>query len=321
MKNINLFLFILVIVIIIGSFFYFFSNQEEQKVVTVKISDRGLASSLPIYVAIEKGYFEKYGLSPQLIKLTTGNQVFDALIKNDLDIGEMGIDAFIFAEDKSDTNVKIALVGKWSENTNNHFEAIFVKNSSQIKSINQLENTKIGVFPGVTAKTFLKYYLNTQGVNTNNIQFIEIAPTLQIASLESGAIDALYAYQTVMTSAENSGFSIIDESLFNKMNITYYAIYGFSPEHISSLNSDKSLKALEDATVFIKQNEQESREILSKYSSLGNLSFRMRYYPDYSIAKSEDTEKLNSLIAFYENQGLIENSFDSKDLFYKIKDD
>ena len=311
MKNTKLIISILVItVIIIGAFFVFSPKQEEQKV--VKISDRGLASALPIYVAIEKGYFEEFGLKPELVKLSSGNDVFNALTRNELDIGEIPIDPLIFAEDKANTGVKIFLVGKWSQNTNKNFDALFVVNDSSITSLKDLEGKKIGVFPGVTAKTFLAYYLKENRIDTSKVEFVQLAPNLHLQSLSSGAIDALWAYQPTVTVAENSGFIKIENEIYNNLGVNYFAVYSFSDSFSMSSSAKDAQKALSKAIQFMKSNEAESREILAKYTALGDLSSQMKYFPQYSEPTNEDKEELKDLIDFYKNEGLISNTFSNE---------
>jgi len=313
MKNTKLIISILVIaIIIIGAFFVFSPEQEEQKITNVKISDRGLASALPIYVAIEKGYFEEFGLKPELVKLSSGNDVFNALTRNELDIGEIPIDPLIFAEDKANTGVKIFLVGKWSQNTNKNFDALFVVKDSSINSLKDLEGKKIGVFPGVTAKTFLAYYLKERGIDSSKVEFVQLAPNLHLQSLSSGAIDALWAYQPTVTVAENSDFLKIENGIYNNLGINYFAIYSFSGSFSKTDFAEDAQKALSKAIRYMELNEEESREILSKYTSLGDLSSQMKYFPQYSEPTNIDKEELKDLIEFYKNEELISNSFNNE---------
>ena len=271
-----------------------------------------MASALPIYVALEKGYFEKYNLKPELVKFTTGNDVLNALITNQLDIGELPIDPLFLAEDKADTNVKIFLVGKWSENENRNFDALFVKKGSSIESLTDLKG-KIGVFPGITAKTFLGHYLEQNKINDRKIEFIELAPNVQLQSLTSGAIDALFAYQPTVTIADkNIDLKKIDESIFNKLGFNYFAIYALSNSFSESDTAENAQRALLEAIQYMQSNESDSRQILAKYTTLGDLSFQMSYFPRYHAPTSEDVEDIINFIKFYNSKGLIKSMFNDE---------
>lgn len=303
---------LIIILLLVSGMWYFTPNQSEQ-IVSVKISDRGLTSALPIYVALEKGYFEKYNIKPELIKLTTGNDVLNALIANQLDVGEIPIDPLIFAEDKANTGTKISLVGKWSEDENNNFDALFVMKKSEIKSLNDLKNKKIGVFPGITAKTFISHYLTQNGIDTKTIEFVELAPNLQIQSLTSGAITALFAYQPTVTIAEQNPELIkMDESIFNKLGFNYFAIYAFSEEFAKSNSAKKVQQVLFDAIQYMQSNESDSRQILSKYTTLGDISKNMSYFPEYHRPTDDDITGISDLTKFYKDRKLMKNIFETE---------
>ena len=299
--------------LVVGGIWYFTSNQKEEGIVSVKISDRGLASALPIYVAIEKGYFEKYNIKPELVKLTTGNDVLNALIANQLDVGEIPIDPLVFAEDKANTNTKIFLVGKWSETENRNFDAIFVKNSGDIKSLINFENRKIGVFPGITAKTFLAHYLTQNGVNAQKVEFVELAPNVQLQSLTSGAISGLFAFQPTVTIAEKSEeVAKLDESIFNKLGFNYFAIYAFSGQFSQSDAAVRTQKALLDAIKYMESNESDSRQILARHTTLGDIASQMSYFPQYHKPNNEDISGISNFVDFYKSKGLIKGVFNSE---------
>ena len=79
-----------------------------------------------------------------------------------------------------------------------------------------------------------------------------------------------------------------------------------------SSSAKDAQKALSKAIQFMKSNEAESREILAKYTALGDLSSQMKYFPQYSEPTNEDKEELKDLIDFYKNEGLISNTFSNE---------
>jgi ABC-type nitrate/sulfonate/bicarbonate transport system substrate-binding protein len=304
---------LIITVLVAGGVWYFASTKQEAQFITVKISDRGLASALPIYVALEKGYFAKYNLKPELVKFTAGNDVLNALITNQIDIGEMPIDPLVFAEDKTNTDTKIFLAARWSENENRSFDALFVRKGGSIESLANLEGKKIGVFPGITAKTFLAHYLVKNNVNVQKTEFVELAPNVQLQSLTSGAIDALFAYQPTVTIAEKIlNLKKIDESIYNKLGFNYFATYAFSGAFSKSDAAGKTQEAFLEAIHYMQSNESDSRQILAKHTALGDISLQMSYFPQYHAPTSEDVKGMSNFVEFYRGKGLIKSVFSNE---------
>lgn len=300
-----------VVVLMASVLFFGFQRSTpfaEVPLVAVKISDRGLASALPLYVAIEKGMFAKHGIEPELVKLIAGNDVFNALTAGNIDIGELPIDPILLAESKSETGVKIVLAGKWSKETNKNFDALFVSASSTIQHINELAGKKIGVFPGITAKTVVKEYLTQRNIDTSKIEFIPLPPNAQLPAIGAGSIDALLAFEPTATVAKQSGLKKIDESLFNNIGINYYAVYAASKSFSEHDAAKEVADALVEAAEYMADHEEESRTILGKYTALRKLASDMAYFPQYHVPTADDITNISALSAFYTKNGMIEKS-------------
>lgn len=77
--------------------FDFNSSDEENK--NVKITLAEVAHTIfyaPQYVAIEKGYFEEYGIDVELILTSGADKVTAAVLSGDADIGFSGSEATIY---------------------------------------------------------------------------------------------------------------------------------------------------------------------------------------------------------------------------------
>lgn len=306
----------LVVIAVVGFLVTSLAPKEKNE---VTVSDRGLASVLPLYVAIEKGYLEQEEITPKLVKLTAGNDVFNALLSGDLDVGELPIDPIMFNEAKSPTGVKIFLVGRWSEESNKNFDILLVNKNSTIKSLNDLEGKKVGVFPGVTSQTFLRYYLRNNEVDVKGIEFVPLAPPVQLQALSTGQIDALWAYQPTATVGLNTGLKKLDEGIFNKLGFTYYAVYAFSKDFVEKKPdvAKRIQRAMAKATEFMAQNHEESRKILGNYTALGDLATQMSYFPEYEPPFSLDIEGLRYLSEFYKDQNITQSSIEPTSIIFQ----
>lgn len=91
-------LFFILIFLMVGSLFLDF-NKKEKKTNTTKVTVAEVAHTIfyaPQYVAIEKGYFEEYGIDVNLILTAGADKVTAAVLSGDADIGFCGSEGTIY---------------------------------------------------------------------------------------------------------------------------------------------------------------------------------------------------------------------------------
>lgn len=267
MKNTKLIISILIIaLIIIGAIFVFFPKQEEQKV--VKIGYLPILASLPLYVAQENTYFTEQGVQIETVQLQSSNLLVDALVRGDIDIVvESSVVPALIAETIDSGKIKIFSASDITTET--PFDSIIVKKNSTLNSLKNLEGKKIGVFPGSTATNLLKKFLTDKGVDVSKIEFIQIVPANQLPALYGGSIDALHAYEpTTAIALESENAKKIYGSIYaEQLNHNPQGVALISSEFISENPSlaKKTIKAFNQASDFISQNDAKTREIVVEY--------------------------------------------------------
>ena len=213
MKNKKIILVIssfLIIVIIIG--ILLLNNKEEAKV--IRIGDLPVVQGLPLYVAIEKGYFKDAGINVERIKFEAPNQIVDALLQDKIDFGSPSIALGItgIAVFKNPGKLKIyAVSGGRIENPN---ENLLVHKNSDVKSWEELKGKKLGILGGsIQWRTITRELLNKHGLEMDkDITVVELSPALQVQALGSRQIDALLALEPMSTVAIEQGIGKIIET-------------------------------------------------------------------------------------------------------------
>lgn len=183
---------------VIGAFIQFPQKQEEQKV--VKIGYLPINVDLPLFVALEKGYFTEQNLTVKAIKFSSSNLMIEALVRGDIDAAaSVASPTAYLAESKQQGSIKIFGYNANSNTADNHLSAILVKKNSSIDSVEQLKNKKVGTFPGTLAYSFTQIVLRNHGIDESEVQINQIESQLHLQALESGAIDALFTYEPTPT--------------------------------------------------------------------------------------------------------------------------
>lgn len=244
-----------------------FKVQESQGR-TVRVGHLPILASAPLYVAQENGYFEDNRVNVEIVQLQSSNQLVDALVRGDIDIVvESSAVPVLIVETIDSGKIKIFSASDITPET--PFDSIIVKEGSKIKDLKDLENKKIGVFPGSTATSLLKAYLGENGVDTRNIEFIQIIPANQLPALYEGSIDALHAYEPTTAIALESGSArrLYGSIYAEQLNHNPQGVALISSEFINENPelAERVVDSFDKASDFMKDNDKETREIITKY--------------------------------------------------------
>jgi ABC-type nitrate/sulfonate/bicarbonate transport system substrate-binding protein len=94
---------------------------------------------------------------------------------------------------------------------------IVVKSESPVHALKDLEGKKLGVFPGTSATRMLSAFLKKKGVDPQKIAFVPLPPSAQVSSLESGAIEALFAYDPLTLTAPPGRYRALSNSVYAEL--------------------------------------------------------------------------------------------------------
>lgn len=246
-------------------------NSNGEKIKKVKVGYLNMVSSLTHFVAVEKGYYKEQNLEVDGNPIKTSNLIAQELASGHIDFGiELAITPALKQLEQSPNSIKIFSISNIT--VENGFDAIVVKNDSPIKNLKDLSGKKIGGFPGTTAKVSFLQIFNEKHPDLTPPEFIQLTPNLHIQSVLTGDIDALFAYEPVLS------IGIIEHN-FRKI---FPSIYGsqFSPNPIGvgavnqkwlSENPETAeafFKAINKSLDFINNHPTEAKKILAKATDI-----------------------------------------------------
>jgi NitT/TauT family transport system substrate-binding protein len=249
----------------------FFFKQPFAASPTVHIGYLNITASLPLFIAEENGYLKEEGLKYEALPTATSNQLVDGILARNLDAFiESSAVPVLSAELQSPGRLKIFSVSSITKNA--PFDALLVKDESQIKTLSDLADKKIGVFPGSTATALLKKYLEDNHIDVSGITFIPIPPQNHLTALLKGSVDAIHSYEpTTAIALSKGGVRQLYGSVYADMlepNPQGVAVIStrFVKQH--PREAKKVIRSLERAMVFMREHDSESREILAKRMNL-----------------------------------------------------
>lgn len=300
---------LIALVILVGIFFYMKRTPEKITVSTVKIGYQPTALYLPLFVALEKGYFEEHGLKVEPIKFGSANLMMQGLLSRQIDAtGMSSLTVLATVEQQKSQQFKLYL---FEALTKEHFpDYILVRRNSDIDSISQLKGKKIGVFPGSTIMTYTKIIFRNFMDPEKDIDIIQLEPKIQIQALEAGQIDALFTLEPLATIAIEKGIGkVLEEAPLEKyiMDPLLAGSGIFSTEFVKRYpNITRRVRdAIYKGLDFIRENPLEAKNILPKYTPIDKeIASKIRLISWRKISEV-DREAVQMLIDLYYNEGVI----------------
>jgi len=210
-----------------------------------------------LIIAKEKGFFDKYGVNvePVLYAGAEGYpKIFTDLPEKKIDGGLLAIgDALVTASQSVDLKV----VGVYDDGGTNTVVA-----SPEIGSIAELKGKKIGVPLNTSYELFVHHMLASGGLTEADITLVDMDPTLVGESLSKKSISAGYIWSVDMAPGNHIIFQKSDApGLFPDVIVFRAEVVNSRPDDIRAF-----LKAWFEAVEWRKQNVEESRQIIAKYT-------------------------------------------------------
>ena len=299
--------------------------------VTVTIAYLPVIQGLPLYLAIEKGYFKEEGIDVEAIKFDSPNLILQALVSGQVDFGSPSTAAGItaVADYANPGQLKIYAVGgsAFAESNGTAVnEAIIVKKNSSIETIADLKGKKIGILPSIQWRTITRHMLAQNGlVMDKDYTPVELAAGLQVQALAAGQVDAVVAIEPVATIARLQGISkeIAHAAVEQYISDPFYGGAGVLRIDFAKENPEttaKVLKVFARAIEEINQNPSAARKYLKGYTPLDEklsnelpgIIFKM--YPDFT---EKDVQALQQFFDVFAQHKVIGGRVDAKQLVYQ----
>jgi ABC-type nitrate/sulfonate/bicarbonate transport system substrate-binding protein len=276
------------------------SSDKDTEDRTVKVGYLNMITSLTHFVAIEKGYYKEQKLEIIANPLKTSNLMAQELVSGHIDVGiEFAITTVLKQLELTAGTVKIFSTSIIS--TDDGFDAIVVKNDSPVQKLEDLAGKKVGGFPGTTAKVLFSQLFETQFPDLAKPEFVKLTPNLHIQSLQTGDIDALFAYEPVLsTGIVSYGFRKIFPSVYGTQfspNPTGVGVVNNSWFEKNPEVAKAFLAAIDKSIDFIQNNPKEAKSILAKATNIDEAIAQNMNALSLSKSNEINLENLNEYLA------------------------
>jgi NitT/TauT family transport system substrate-binding protein len=234
-----------------------------------------IASGLPLYTALERGFFKEAGLNVEGVKFASAQQVAEAMIAGRTHGSANGTAsaALALAEITSPGLFKIIC-----SNPSNHklvLDEFVVPLNSPIKSIAELKGMRVASGPGIQNVTLAKIILEKNGIVDPKVAELPIGQ--HVPALAAGQLDAVYSLEPTGTTGRLKGLTrVLETGVISKyvLGAPEAPWFGGSASVTTAFLKDrpedakKFIAAYAKAVDFVRKNPAEVRNHLDGFTAI-----------------------------------------------------
>lgn len=328
MKN-KLFFYILCIIIIflIGSsvLFNFNKNESSNKIVLAEVAHTVFYA--PLYVAIENGYFDEYGINVELILTSGADKVTAALLSGDAQIGLSGSEATIYVYNGGEKDY-LKTFSQLTQKDGTFLVAREKYNNFKINDV--VGKTIIGGRAAGMPEMTLEYILKQNGIDPRKDVFIDtsIAFAAMSGAFIGGTGDFVTLFEPTATLVENQGYGYVVASIGELGGIVPYTSFSARDSFIKNnkdLIGDFDLAIQKGLDYVHNHSDKEVAEVILKqfpdtaFNDLVSAIKRYRENETWPTTTTFTEKSFNHLQDIMIDYGELVNKVSYKDLIYNIK--
>jgi NitT/TauT family transport system substrate-binding protein len=286
-----------------------------------------IAGSLPLYLALEKGYFKEAGLDVEASKFGGAQQVVEGLLAGRVQASGCGTGSANLALGEILQPGLFKIVASNLCNAQNVLDEIILPKDSPIKTIADLKGKKIASGPGPQNETLAKGILEKNGVE--NAQVIPMEIKQHVAAISSGQVDAAYTLEPTGTIGQLKGITrtldsgVIAKYILGNPNAAWFGGSAVLSTQFIKENPEITKKYIEvhrRAVKSIRDNPDEARKYLAGYTAIeGDLAKAVPVpaYKMYDEFTDSDMKDFQTFFDYMTEKKVFSKKVDAASLIYK----
>ena len=177
----------------------------------VKVGVFPVSSSLPYFVAVERGFFKEQNIEPEMVRLIGGPPNVAAMITNQIDAS-----AVLVTIEGMNANIKKPGVAMYisvnSQNRTYQMEQFVVRKGFPATSLKELKGAKIMSAPGPANVTMAKAALAAVGLKEGDYTIDQLDMGQHVNVMQAGTFDAGYTLEPNASTMRKMGIATTIEA-------------------------------------------------------------------------------------------------------------
>src|SRR5918998_121558 len=243
----------------------------EQQTTKVKVGVLPISNVAPLYLGMQKGFFEEEGLEIEPAPAQSGNEIVTAMVSGDQPFAFLG---YVPAASGRAQGLPIKLIANadnGAEAAKDEWTQLMVSKDSPIRDVKDLAGKTIAVnaLKGV-GEVVIKAALDKRGVDPNSIKLLEVPFPEMPAALERDRVDAIWAPEPFLTSVLGAGGREIEAPLTTLGPKYPNGTYAVNEQYLSE-NEDvveRFARAMNKSSDYATENPDEARATIPEFTQI-----------------------------------------------------
>ena len=293
----------------------------------IRIGFWPVASGLPFFTAIEKGFFKEAGLDVEPLKFASAQQVMEAMLSGRAEGSSNGTAAAVLAIGEIAQPGLFKIFCTNPTNAKYILDEFVVAKDAPYKTLADLKGKRIASGPGIQNVTLAKVMLERAGAGAMNVTELPIGQ--HVAALAAGQVDAVYTLEPTGTVGRLNGTT---RTLEAGVVAKYILGDPMAPWHggAASLTTEfikknpevakKYIAAYQRGVDFVRTKPNEARPYLKGYTAIeGPLTSEvpMSDYMLYNEFKASDVAYFQKFYDLFAERGIFQRRVVVDGLLYK----
>lgn len=237
---------------------------------TVRLAYQPLGENVATFVAFEEGFFAERGLDIELVEVQLAATQVQGLMAGSLEIASPAV--VTLAQGASAGLDLVAISGMSTVYHEGARAFVMASTQSGIDDLEGLVGKRVAV-AGLNGQidVMLRHYLAMNDIDPTSMTLLEMPFPAQPDALQSGAIDATLTVDPFVARIEGSGVGkTIGQASLDFPEGIATSVYAARRDWAEA-NTDQIaalVAAIDDATAFIAENPDRTREHVAKYTNL-----------------------------------------------------
>lgn len=246
-------------------------GDEPAELTTLKVGILPIADMAPLYLGMDRGYFEEEGLVIEPEFAQGGAAIVPAVLNDEFQIGFSNNVSLMLAR-QNGVPIQVVANAVFAADEDLGADApnaIMVTPASGISSLEDLADATVAVTTlNNLGDVTVRATLENAGIDSSDVQFVEMPFPDMNGALESGAVDAAWLAEPFITMAEGMGFTSLADPMYESFPGQSIALF-FAAEDWLADNADvaeRFVRAMERSLQAADDEPDAARAIIATYS-------------------------------------------------------